>query len=74
MHQTIHLRTVEARRQLLTKLSPAMQGEMCLLINDNTLGRVWYLSNVEIGLLIHLASKLRPAIFPPTEFCPSGFM
>jgi hypothetical protein len=29
---------------------------------------------VEIGLLIHLASKLQPAIFPPTEFCPAGFL
>ena len=74
MHQTVHLRMTEARRELLTKLSPAMQGEMSLLINQKTIGRVWYLANVEIGLLIHLSSKLQPAIFPPTEFCPGGFL
>lgn len=74
MHQTIHLRTSESKRRLLTKLSPSMQGEMSLLVNEATIGRVWYLRNLEVGLHIYLASKLMPAIFPPAEFCPGGFL
>ena len=74
MHQTVHLRMTEAKRELLTKLSPAMQGQMSLLINQKTIGKVWYLANVEVGLLIHLASKLQPLIFPPHEMCPGGFL
>ena len=74
MHQTVSLRKLDARRHLLTKLSPAMQGEMSLLINEATVGKVWYLHGTEVGLMIHIASKLKPAIFPPTEFCPGGFL
>ena len=33
-----------------------------------------YLRDVETGLLIHLTSKLNPVVFPPSEFCPSGFL
>ena len=44
-----------------------MQGEMSLLINERTIQRVWYLANAETGLLIDLASKLKPLVFPPSE-------
>jgi len=74
MHQTVHLKVMEGRQRLLGKLSPAMQGEMSLLINQRTILRVWYLANAETGLLIDLASKLKPLVFPPSEFCPSGFL
>lgn len=74
MHQTAHLKTMEGRQRLLAKLSPAMQGEMSLLINERTIQRVWYLANAETGLLIDLASKLKPLVFPPSEYCPAGFL
>ena len=75
MHQTVQLKTIELHRTLLTKLSPAMQGEMSLLINERTMNHVWYLRHTprhETSLLIHLASKLQPMVFPPLELCPAG--
>jgi hypothetical protein len=74
MHQTLLLKQSEAQKHLMSKLSPAMQGEMALLVNERTMSRIWYLKDIEIGLLIHISSKLTPSIFPPTEFCPSGFL
>lgn len=74
MHQTAHLKTMEGRQKLLGKLSPAMQGEMSLLINERTVHRVWYLASAETGLLIDLAAKLKPLVFPPSELCPAGFL
>ena len=41
MHQTARLKHTEAHRTLLTKLSPAMQGEVSLLINKRTINLVW---------------------------------
>ena len=73
MHQTVHLRKTEAKSHLLTKLSPAMQGEMSLLLNERTMGQVWYLADTpsqETSLLIHLAATIQPMVFPPHELCP----
>ena len=74
MHQTVSLLRNDSHRALLAKLSPSMQGEVSLLVNEWTMEQVWYLAGAEVGLLIHLASKLEQLIFPPLEFCPSGFM
>ena len=40
MHETIHLRDAKARTQLIAKLSPAMQGEVALLVNQEWIARV----------------------------------
>jgi len=74
MHETIHLKNQEAHKGLIQKLSPAMQGEVSLLINQRTIGRVWYLQKAEVEVLIHLAAKLKPMVFAPLELCPSGFL
>ncbi len=74
MHQTVHLKTIEGRQKLLSKLSPSMQGEMALLINERTIHRVWYLADVEMGLLIDISAKLTPLVFPPAEYCPPRFL
>lgn len=74
LHQTIHLRQMEAQRSLMSKLSPTMQGEVSLLVHQRTIGRIWYLAEAELGLLIHISSQLAPLIFAPYEFCPSGIL
>ena len=75
MHESAHLRGSAEQRQLLSRLSPAMQGEVSVLVNQRWLSGVWYLRRVPLpGLLIELASILKPAVFPPSEFCPTGFL
>ena len=43
LHETVHLRDAEARTQLLSKLSPAMYGEVSLVVNQRWVAKVWYL-------------------------------
>ena len=77
MHTTNQsLRAAVETKELLGKLSPAMQGELSLIVNEATLGCVWYLClpGIEVGLLLELASQLRTSIFSPKEICPSGFL
>ena len=75
LHETVHLRNTHERTQLLAKLSPAMQGEVSLLVNQRWLSKVWYLhSGVQLELLIEIANKLQAQVFAPWEFCPCGCM
>lgn len=75
LHETVHLRNTEARSRLLLKLSPAMQGEVSLLVNQRWVSKIWYLAHgSQLELLIDIASRLKPQVFPPWEFCPCGFM
>jgi hypothetical protein len=77
MHTTNQsLRAAVETKELLGKLSPAMQGELSLIVNEATLGCVWYLClpGIEVGLLLELASQLRTSIFSPMEICPTGFL
>jgi len=75
MHETVHLRHTEARSRLLSRLSPAMQGEVSLLVNQRWVSKIWYLKGeIQLELLIDIASRLKPQVFPPWEFCPCGFM
>lgn len=68
LHETVHLRHTEARARLLQKLSPAMQGEISLLVNQRWVSKVWYLaSGCQLELLIDIASRLKPQVFPPYE-------
>lgn len=74
IHETQHLRNTVARNALLNKLSPAMQGEVQLLVNQKWISRIWFLASAEVELLIELSFSLSALVFPPREFCPSGFM
>jgi hypothetical protein len=72
MHQAIYLERADQSQELLGKLSPAMQGELSLIVHEDTIGCVWYLClpGIEVGLLLELASQLRTSIFSPMEICP----
>ncbi|KAL1515906.1 hypothetical protein AB1Y20_002520 [Prymnesium parvum] len=75
IHETVHLRNAEARNVLISKLSPAMQGEVSLLVNQRWLCKVWYLERgMQLELLIEIASRLKAQVFAPWEFCPAGAM
>ena len=86
-HQTIRLRRLELQKKLLSQLSPAMQAEISYTVNSQWIERVWYLRSASkdgfsrtsdgtstSDLRIELAARLSPFVFPPGEFCPSGFM
>lgn len=69
------MRDAVARQHLLTKLSPAMQGEVALIVNRVWVSKVWYLRrDIQLELLIDLASNLKPQVFAPSEFAPCGTM
>lgn len=72
----MELRVHEARKKLLALLSPSMQGEVSLIVNQQWVRRVWYLrsSLIPLALTIELAAHLKAVIFPPNEYCPTGFM
>ena len=78
LHETVPLRDMEVQDRLLEKLSPAMQAEISYLVNSKWVEQVWYLSMSSIvmqhELRIELSASLHPFVFPPGEFCPSGFM
>jgi potassium voltage-gated channel Eag-related subfamily H protein 7 len=76
MHQAIYLERADQSQELLGKLSPAMQGELSLIVNETTLGCVWYLClpGIEVGLLLELACRMQTQFFPPREICPIGFL
>jgi hypothetical protein len=75
IHEAVHLQKHQARTQLLSKLSPAMQGEVSLLVNQRWVSKVWYLrSAAQLELLIDIASRLKAQVFAPWEFCPCGEM
>jgi len=75
LHETIHLRDAQARAKLIAKLSPAMQGEVALLVNQEWISKVWYLrKNSQLEMLIELGSRLQACVFAPWELCPTGAM
>jgi hypothetical protein len=64
----------QARNALLSKLSPAMQSEVQLIVNQKWISRIWYLERAETELCIEISFSLSALVFPPREFCPFGFM
>ena len=76
MHEMANLRTGAQSRLMLSHLSPAMQGEVLWLLHHRWIRKVWYFRMLSShhGMLIQVASKLANMVFPPAEFCPSGYM
>ena len=65
LHETVHLRDAEMRQKLLSKLSPNAR-EISLIINQQWIGKVWYLKKgAPLELLIELAARLKPQVFAP---------
>jgi len=74
IHESQHLRNGIAQAKLQSMLSPAMRGEVAWHMHCVWLERIWYFKGVEMELLIALAPRMKPAVFPPNELCPTGAM
>jgi hypothetical protein len=73
-HQTKHLQQSASHRSLLATMSPTLQGEVALYINQRWLKRVWFLDRVEDGFLVQVAMNLHAMVFAPGEFAAAGYM
>ena len=65
--QTRHVHRGRVRRQLLTLMSPQLQGEVCIEMNQKWLQRVNFLRGAERELVVLVAVALQPAVFAPSE-------
>ena len=74
LHRTRHLQFAATEAKLLGMLSPSLQSEVVLLINEEWSRRVWFLANVEAELLVCLTQMLSPMVLAPYELAPSGFL
>jgi hypothetical protein len=68
------LRTVEAQRELLQRMSPLLRGEMALRMKEKALRSIPYLKEVEPQFLVSLALGFEAVVYAPTEVAPSGYL
>lgn len=59
-HQTKHIQVASAGTRVIDQLSPELQGEVVLLINQHWIKKIWFLKDVEVGCVV----QVRP---PPRE-------
>ena len=71
-HRTRHLNFAATETRLLNQLSPSLQSEVLLLVNEAWVRRVWFLENTEEELIVTLAQTLSPMVLAPYEISPSG--
>ena len=75
-HQTSHLADAPSHSRLLTMLSPALQSETVLTVNQSWLGKVWFLNHKDVSqpFVVRLAISLSPMILAPFEIAPHGYL
>lgn len=73
-HETKHLQIAMANRKLLSKMSPALAGEVAVQTSEKYIKRIWYLKGVDSGFMAQLAMRLEPMVFAPSELVPVGKM
>jgi len=75
-HQTSHLADAPSHSRLLTMLSPALQSETVLTVNQGWLGKVWFLNHEDVSqpFVVRLAIALSPMILAPFEIAPHGYL
>jgi len=74
LHQTRHLQTAAASKDLLTLLSPALQGEVTWAVNKQWLMRVSFFQKAEPEFLVQISLSLTPLVFTPGELAINGFL
>ena len=72
--ESMHLFRTKKGQEILDQLSPALQGEVALVVHCAWLDNVWYLTRAPTMIKIDLASKLRQRVIPQGEQSPPGFM
>jgi hypothetical protein len=72
-HQKI-VRSAEAQRELLVKMSPGLQGEVAWQVHSKWLGSVKLLKHTQRQFLVELAVNLQAMVFAPGDLAPNGFL
>lgn len=67
MLQSKHLTMAETNKEIILRLSPALQGEVAWRINKKWLRRVWFLHSCETPFLVQLALTLQARVYAPNE-------
>lgn len=74
LHQTRHLQVAAASKELLSLLSPALQGEVTWAVNKRWLQRVKFFKDAEHEFLVQIAMSLSPLVFVPGELAVTGYL
>jgi len=72
--RTKHIQSMNAQNQLMSLMSPKLQGELSLQVNGPWLMALPFLSGVEVACMVRIALALKPLVFVPTELLPSESM
>lgn len=74
LHQTRHLQMASASKEIVTLLSPALQGEVTWAVNKRWLMRVSFFNKAEPEFLVQISLCLSPLVFTPGELAVSGYL
>ena len=74
LHQTKHLQVAAASKELLSLLSPALQGEVTWEVNKRWLTRIEFFRGAEKEFLVQISTSLTPIIFTPGELAVTGYL
>mmetsp|Transcript_23740 Transcript_23740/g.47369 ORF Transcript_23740/g.47369 Transcript_23740/m.47369 type:complete len:853 (-) Transcript_23740:227-2785(-) len=72
--QSRHIHRGQQRKQLMTLMSPSLQGEVAMKINQRWLKSVSFLQKAEQNFIIVISSTLHPAVFAPGEQASFGYL
>jgi len=72
--QSRHIHRGQQRKQLMTLMSPALQGEVCMRMNERWLSSVKFLQSAESEFIVLVSSMLHPAVFAPGEVATFGYL
>lgn len=66
-HETKNLSKYDIERAVIERLSPTLQGEVCLLLYDEWLRRVCYLKSLDVSMISWVAKNLTITVYAPRE-------
>ena len=74
--RTRHLTNSSSSTRLLEMMSPMLQSEIVLAVNQKWISNVWFLNHeaIESQFIVRLTLSLSPMILAPFELAPSGFL
>ena len=72
--QSRHIHRGESRKSLMRLMSPALQGEVCMVINQSWIWSVPFLKGAENDFIVLVSSSMLPAVFAPGEMATSGYL
>jgi hypothetical protein len=74
LHQSRHLQATASSQELLSLLSPALQGEVAWVVNKRWLERICFFKHAEPEFLVQVSLSLKPLIFTPGELAVAGYL